>query len=66
MADTLEAEWNTALRQLSEVQENYEKQRQLDSTKLQKAEQEKILNLAKDFPKLWKKPKTPGREGINN
>lgn len=62
VADTLEAEWNTALRQLSEVQENYEKQRQLDSTKLQKAEQDKILNLTKDFPKLWKNPKTPVRE----
>jgi len=62
VADTLEAEWNKALRQLSEVQESYEKQRQLDSTKLQKVEQDKILNLTKDFPKLWKNPKTPGRE----
>ncbi len=62
VADTLEAEWNEKLRQLSEVQENYEKQRQLDSTKLQKGEQEKVLGLAKDFPKLWKNPKTPVRE----
>ena len=62
VADTLEAEWNEKLRQLSEVQENYKRQRQLDSTKLQKEEQEKILNLAKDFPKLWKNLKTPLRE----
>lgn len=62
VADTLEAEWNEKLQQLSEAQENYEKQRQFDSAKLHKDEQDKILGLAKDFPKLWKNPKTPVRE----
>jgi DNA invertase Pin-like site-specific DNA recombinase len=62
VADTLEAEWNKQLHQLSEAQDNYEKQRMADATKLKKQKQNKILDLAKDFPKLWKNPKTPVRE----
>ncbi|NOY60107.1 MAG: recombinase family protein [Calditrichaeota bacterium] len=62
VADTLEAEWNKKLHQLSEAQENYAKQRLADSTKLEKKNQKKILDIAKDFPKLWKNPKTPVRE----
>ncbi len=62
VADTLEAEWNEKLQQLSEAQDYYERHRRSDSIKLQKDEQNKIFNLAKDFPKLWKNPKTPVRE----
>ncbi len=49
VADTLEAAWN-------------EKHSQSDSAKLTREEQESILGLAKDFPKLWRNPKTPLRE----
>ena len=62
VADTLEGEWNEKLRHLSEAQEDYERKRQGDLSKLKKEDQEKILDLAKDFPKLWKNPKTPVRE----
>lgn len=62
VADTLEAEWNEKLTQLSEAQENYEKQRVADTAKLEKEKQDKILDIAKDFPKIWKNPQTPFRE----
>jgi DNA invertase Pin-like site-specific DNA recombinase len=62
VADTLEAEWNEKLRNLQEAKDYYEKHRQLDSAKLKKEQQKEIFNLARDFPKLWKNPKTPARE----
>ena len=62
VADTLEADWNEKLHQLSVAQENYEKQRVADTAKLEKEKQDKILNLAEDFPKIWKNPKTSFRE----
>ena len=62
VADTLEAEWNEKLRHLQEAKDYYEKHRRLESEKLKKEQQKKVLNLARDFPKLWKNPKTPARE----
>jgi len=62
VADTLEAEWNEKLRQLQDANDYYEKHRQRESEKLKKAQQQEVLQLAKDFPKLWKNPKTPVRE----
>ncbi|MEA3436132.1 MAG: recombinase family protein [Thermodesulfobacteriota bacterium] len=62
VADTLEGEWNEKLRNLQEAKDYYEKHRQLDSVKLKKEQQKEIFNLARDFPKLWKNPKTPARE----
>lgn len=40
----------------------YEKHRRLETEKLRKEQQEEVLKLARDFPKLWKNPKTPARE----
>ena len=62
VADTLEAEWNEKLRDLQKATDYYEKHRRLDSEKPQKEQKTQILNLARDFPKLWKNPKTPARE----
>jgi DNA invertase Pin-like site-specific DNA recombinase len=62
VADTLEAEWNEKLRQLQDSNDYYEKHRRLESEKLKIAQQQEVLNLAKDFPKLWKNRKTPARE----
>jgi DNA invertase Pin-like site-specific DNA recombinase len=62
VADTLEAEWNEKLRALQEAKDYYEKHRQLESEKLKEEQQKEILNLARDFPKLWKNPRTPARE----
>jgi DNA invertase Pin-like site-specific DNA recombinase len=62
VADTLEAEWNEKLRDLQEAKDYYEKHRRLESEKLKNEQQKEVLNLARDFPKLWKNPKTPARE----
>jgi DNA invertase Pin-like site-specific DNA recombinase len=62
VADTLEADWNHKLRALAEAQTKYEQQREADSKKLDTGQQAQIRALAKDFPKLWKDPRTPDRE----
>jgi hypothetical protein len=62
VADTLEAEWNEKLRQLQDVSDYYEDHRQKESEKLKKAQQKEVLKLARDFPKLWRNPRTPVRE----
>lgn len=62
VADTLEAEWNEKLRHLQGSKDYYEKHRRVESEKLKKEQQKEILKLARDFPKLWKDPRTPARE----
>jgi DNA invertase Pin-like site-specific DNA recombinase len=62
VADTLEAEWNEKLRHLQDAKDYYEKHRRLESEKLKKEQQEEVLRLARDFPRLWKNPRTPARE----
>ena len=62
VADTLEAEWNGKLRHLQDANDYYETHRRRESDKLKKAQQKEVLKLAKDFPRLWKNPRTPVRE----
>jgi DNA invertase Pin-like site-specific DNA recombinase len=62
VADTLEAEWNEKLRDLQDANDYYETHRHQESEKLKRAQQKDIHKLVKDFPKLWKNPKTPVRE----
>ena len=62
VADTLEAEWNEKLRHLQDANDYYEKHRRRELETLKKAQQEEVLQLAKDFPRLWKNPRTPVRE----
>jgi len=62
VADTLEAQWNEKLRHLQDANDYYEKHRRQESEKLKKAQQKEVLQLAKDFPRLWKNPRTPVRE----
>src|SRR5260370_21168037 len=62
VADSLEAEWNQALRALAEVKERYEKQRQADRAGLDDEQRAAIMALATDFPRLWSDPHTPQRE----
>ena len=62
VADTLEAEWNEKLRHLQDANDYYETHRHRESEKLKKVQQVEVLKLAKDFPRLWKNPKTPARE----
>jgi integrase len=62
VADTLEAEWNEKLRQLQETSDYYEAHHRRESEKLKQTQEKAVLKLAKDFPKLWKNPRTPVRE----
>ncbi|MBT8332182.1 MAG: recombinase family protein, partial [Deltaproteobacteria bacterium] len=62
VADTLEAEWNEKLRHLQDANDYYETHRRQESERLKKVQQEQVLKLAKDFPRLWKNPRTPVRE----
>jgi excisionase family DNA binding protein len=62
VADTLEAEWNEKLRAHEQAQQAYEKQCATDAAGLNDAQRESIIALAKDFPRLWRDPRTPERE----
>jgi DNA invertase Pin-like site-specific DNA recombinase len=61
VADTLEADWNQALRHLNAAQEDYERQRET-ARPLQESQRKRVLALAGDFPALWADPNTPQRE----
>lgn len=62
VADELEAEWNGKLREARRTQEEYERHREADRLVLDDPAQERVLALARDFPRLWRDPKTPDRE----
>jgi hypothetical protein len=62
VADTLEGLWNERLRNLAQVKEDYEKKRQADQQPLTSEQQQQILALAQDVPKLWNDPKTSYRD----
>jgi hypothetical protein len=53
VADSLEAEWNSKLRTLTEVQQNRERQREQDRKVLSDQQRAAILSLATDFSRLW-------------
>ena len=62
VADSLEADWNAALRALSEAQEAYQRQRAADRVAVDEEERKRLLALAADFPAIWRDKKTPQRE----
>jgi hypothetical protein len=58
VAGTLEADWNTALRALSDAQETYDKARGQHAGALTPAQQDKIARLVTDLPGIWNDPAT--------
>lgn len=62
VADSLEADWNEKLRELTEAQQQYEQQRKNDNVIVSEQARAKIAALASDFPRLWHDPNTPDRE----
>jgi DNA invertase Pin-like site-specific DNA recombinase len=62
VADTLEADWNTALRELTDAQDTYTTAREHATGPLDQAQRDRIQALAADFPALWNDPATPQRE----
>jgi DNA invertase Pin-like site-specific DNA recombinase len=61
VADTLEADWNTALRELADATDAYEHAKASAAT-LTDTQRHRITALAADFPALWHNPATPLRE----
>lgn len=62
VADTLEGLWNEKLRTLAQAKEDYEKKRQADQRPLTPEQQQQILALTQDIPRLWNDPKTSPRD----
>jgi DNA invertase Pin-like site-specific DNA recombinase/DNA-binding transcriptional regulator YiaG len=62
VADTLEASWNDALRELQVAQDEYDRATAAAHTALDDQHKAKIRRLAVDFPTLWSDPATPARE----
>ncbi|MEV6341605.1 recombinase family protein [Nocardia vinacea] len=62
VADTLEADWNTALRELQAAQRDYDTARTQQTGQLTDAQQARIRQLVTDLPAIWNDPNTPARE----
>jgi DNA invertase Pin-like site-specific DNA recombinase len=62
VADTLEADWNDALRAVQTAQHDYEQATAAAQATLTEQHKARIRALAADFPKLWTDPATPPRE----
>jgi DNA invertase Pin-like site-specific DNA recombinase len=62
VADTLEADWNDALRQLQAAQDDYDRATAAAQATLTEERKAQIRSLATDFPALWSDPATPQRE----
>lgn len=62
VADALEADWNARLRQLDTLQQEHDRQQAADQALLQEPSRQRIVELAQDFPRLWKDPRTSAVE----
>jgi DNA invertase Pin-like site-specific DNA recombinase len=62
VADALEADWNTKLREHADAQDDYDTAKTRAERDLDHTQRERIRALATDFPALWNNPATPMRE----
>lgn len=62
VADTLEGEWNEALRTLATAREDRERSRQDDRLVLDKAVHKRLFAMTTDFQTVWTDSQTPNRE----
>ena len=62
VADTLEADWNTALRAFNDAQAAYDKAREQHDGQLTDTQKTRISQLVTDLPGIWNDPATPMRE----
>ena len=62
VADTLEADWNDALRAHQAAQDEYERATAAANAQLTDEHKQRVRQLAADFPALWSDPATPQRE----
>jgi len=62
VADSLEADWNTALRELGDAHRAYDTAREQHDGKLTDTQRARIGQLVTDLPAIWNDPATPARE----
>jgi len=62
VADSLEADWNDALRALQTAREDYERASAAATAALTDELKDRIRSLATDFPALWSNPNTQQRD----
>ena len=62
VADALEADWNHRLRQLDTLQRGHERQQQDDQAQLDEPARKRIVELARDFPRVWNDERTSALE----
>jgi len=62
VAQSLEADWNTALRALTGAQDAYDQARKQQTGQLTDAQKTRIGQLVTDLPSIWNDPATPARE----
>ena len=62
VADSLEADWNDALRALQTAREDYERASAAATAALTDEMKDRIHSLATDFPTLWSNPHTAQRD----
>jgi len=62
VADSLEADWNDALRTLQTTREDYERASAAAAATLTDELKDRIRSLATDFPALWSNPNTQQRD----
>lgn len=62
VADTLEAEWNEKLRLHTDVVEDYERRAPEEAAALDAEMQQRVRDLAEQFPRIWSDPRIDVRE----
>ena len=62
MAGSLEILWNDALRELNELQNEYDRRRSQDRAVRDQATRNRLLALATDFATIWRDPNTAPRD----
>ena len=62
VANTLEADWNQALRKLADAQLEFEQQSQRDGLRVSDEIRSRVMALTTDFSALWQSPKTTDRD----
>jgi DNA invertase Pin-like site-specific DNA recombinase len=62
VADSLEADWNTALRELADTETAAERAREQNNQQLTDAQRDRVARLVHDLPAIWNDPATPARE----
>ena len=62
VADALEADWNQRLRELDTLQQQHERQQHEDEAQLDETARQRIVDLARDFPRVWNDARTSALE----